>query len=123
MIALSDAAMAQIVIAASAVAPDRRHRWLADIARRLENGVANTDAITGRVTKSAAHIRKLRYRDRQRAGRMVLPVEVPDEIVVELVDAGFLRADDGEDRSAIALAAGTRSSGVAGRGTRSAIKG
>lgn len=36
MIGLSDGALARIAIAACVVAPRRRRKWLADIARRLE---------------------------------------------------------------------------------------
>ena len=53
---------------------------------------------------SAAAARMRRLRDRVRAGRIVLQIEVGESEVDALYDAGLLHGDDVEDRAAVAAA-------------------
>ena len=56
---------------------------------------------------SAATLRQRRWRQRQRKGAAVLPVAVPDyfALVAALVDDGWLRECESEDRLQVAAAA------------------
>ena len=44
------------------------------------------------------------YRERQREGVSVVPIAVPDEFLVDLIDGGFLSANDADDRDKVARA-------------------
>ena len=57
---------------------------------------------------SAASAKKARYRARQRAGRVVLPVEVPVNALAEaMIACGMLTAAESENRRTLAIACGS----------------
>ena len=93
MLALSDQGLAHLVIAASAIAPERRAAWLHDLARKLEQAAP-----------SPAAVRQRRHRHSVRSGRAVFRVELGVlDMELYLVGAGLLRPGD-VDRSAIEAA-------------------
>jgi len=54
---------------------------------------------------TSAAARQARHRARQRDGRVVLLVEADeDALTVKLIEAGFLRIEDAEDRQALQAA-------------------
>jgi hypothetical protein len=59
MLALTDEALAQLMIAATAVPAKQRRQWLEDIAARFE----------GRPARSSAAEKQRRYRQRQNGGK------------------------------------------------------
>src|SRR5215831_13479449 len=71
MLALDDAALARVCIAATAVAPEDRCRWLHDIAERLDppRHIVNQRA------------RNRRARERRRKGRRIYRLELSDRTV------------------------------------------
>jgi hypothetical protein len=90
MIALTDAGLAHLVIAATAIAPADRGAWLRRIAAQVD------------ASPQAKHYH------RKRAGRRVLKVEVELGPLSDLlVDHGFLRAWDSEDPKAVQAALAT----------------
>jgi len=56
------------------------------------------------VRRAAAAARSRRCRQRARDGVMIMQIAIPTDYVLDLVDAGFLAAAEGEDRTAIARA-------------------
>lgn len=96
MIALDDAALGQVFISATAVPTARRHHWLAGVAKRLERGPPS---------RSARYV--ARHRQRVRDGLAVLQVEVDEALLsMTLIDLGLLHVNAGDDRAALAKAAG-----------------
>jgi hypothetical protein len=96
MIAFDDAGLAQVFVAATAVPPEQRRRWLAEIAKRLERG-----------PPSRGSYYVARHRQRVRDGLAVLQVEVEEvALAVALVDLGLLPPDLADDRAALSKAAG-----------------
>jgi hypothetical protein len=77
MLALTDSALAYLAIAATAVAPEQRERWLRDLADRVDPPtipVVVTDATNVR-RRSPAAARQRRHVARQRAGIATCVVE------------------------------------------------
>jgi len=87
MIALSDAGLAHLCVAATAVAPAERHRWLHRIAAQIDPSP------------------QAQYYHRRKNGRRVLKVEVELGPLADLlVDHQFLQQWDTEDPEAVRLA-------------------
>jgi hypothetical protein len=87
MLALDEGALARLVIAASAVAPSRRSRWLQSIARELEG---HTPSPTAR--------RLRRFQARRRSGQKCYRLTLDEIDVVEmLLSAGVLAPRDRDD--------------------------
>jgi hypothetical protein len=95
MLRLTDEALARVLIAGSAVAPDRQAAWLEDLAVRFER--ASHRALLTSYTRA--------WRRRQRAGLVQLKV-VADEanLAVFLIDAGLLDPLRADDRGALTRA-------------------
>src|SRR5262245_58562307 len=92
MLAFSDAAMARLAIAATAVAPAERAAWLRDLANRLEP------------TAGAVYTRNWRHRERN--GQILLRVVVDEaDFAVAAVAHGFLNPLRADDRDALTAAA------------------
>lgn len=90
MLALTDRSLAVIAIAASAIPPSRRARWLQRLADRLENSCP----------RSAGALHTAAWRAREKAGRCLLKLEVDEvELAVALVDAGLLDPSVADDRA------------------------
>ena len=94
MIAMSDEGLAYLCIAASAVAPSRRSRWLQSIARELEGQSPSP---------TARRLRK--FHARQRNGQRIYRV-IEDQIDVEemLLAAGVLAPRDRDNHAAVEAA-------------------
>ena len=92
MLAFSDAALAQIVIAAGRLPAEDRAQWLQRMAKRMEKA------------ERRRQIQRT-YRSRKRAGLMLLDVLVDEVAVPEaLVQAGLLAPTDTDDSAAVAAA-------------------
>jgi hypothetical protein len=74
MIGLTDTGLARVMIAATAIPPQKRSMWLLEVVTRLER--RKRDALNAR-----------RYRCRHRAGQVVLEVTVNAERLVDLLVA------------------------------------
>src|SRR5262245_29411476 len=96
MLALTDEALARVVIAASSIAPARRAAWLRQLAAHFEEAPPSRGAAYTRI-----------YRARIAAGQIVLRNIVVDEtmLVLGLIDRGLLDPLRAEDRVAINAAA------------------
>ena len=120
MLALSDSALAVLVIGATAVPAEERGVLLEKFAAHAETAAEphrdspvrfdvgpvsdNTHPEKTHVGPSLAAERQRRWRERLRTGRMVVPIEVGTEQVDALYDASLLHGDDVENREAIAKA-------------------
>jgi hypothetical protein len=111
MIALDDAGLARIFIAAAAVPIEQREEWLTSVAEKLEaaghppENSAPVAAAGPPARPSPAAERNRRWRQRARNGRVVLPIEIDQfEVADALVDAGLLEQWSADDRVAIAAA-------------------
>jgi hypothetical protein len=94
LIGLSDAGLAYLVLAASAVPRHRRRQWLRELANKIEPPRRSPGA---RYTAA--------WRAREKAGRCLLTLEVDEaELVVALVDAGLLDPRIADNRAALAAA-------------------
>src|SRR5262245_17687842 len=91
MIALSDAGLAHLAIAASRIPTNRRRRWLVGIVRSLETGEPMKPLAT-------STLRTRRWRARLAAGEVLLRIRVDEDqlaimlVAFDLID--FNRADD-----------------------------
>jgi len=111
MLALDDAALARVCIAATAVPASQRGQWLRDVAERIDPPPrrmlrdlpkAKGGDIGGRKSKAggidrhlAARARKARHRARQRAGLRVFRLTASYELIVGgLIDAGKISERD-----------------------------
>jgi hypothetical protein len=94
MLALDEGAFARLFIAASAVAPSRRSRWLQSIARELEGHPPSA---------TARRLRRLQARRRngQKCYRLV---EDEVDLVEMLISAGTLAASDCDDHGKVEAA-------------------
>jgi hypothetical protein len=96
VLALTDEALGLVVIAATAISPEERSAWLADVASRLDPSPAPS--------RNAIYTR--RWRARQRNGRCLLKIEVDEvALIVGLVDNGFLSPALADDPVAVNRAA------------------
>ena len=97
MIALDDAGLARFAIAATAIRPEDRHKWLREVARHFEAPKR------GR-RRALSAIRQRRYRRRVAVGRATFRIEVNVvDLELLLVTAGLLRPGD-VDRSLVETA-------------------
>jgi hypothetical protein len=98
VLAFDDAALARVVIAATAIPVAERSSWLASIAERMEKA-SPTDKPS---KKTRAEIQS-DYRKRKRAGLMLLRVSVDDVAVPDaLVQAGLLAPAQTDNSEAVA---------------------
>jgi len=120
MLALTDQALARLVIAAGAVPVRKRGRWLRHLAAQLEPAPASNGdgAKLGGAAQSAAQrapgrdgrisngARRMRaHRSRQAAGRVSLRIECDLNVTSEaLFAAGLLSEDEIDDAAAVARA-------------------
>jgi hypothetical protein len=96
MLRLTDEALVRILIAGTAIAPDKQAAWLEDLAARLKRA--------SEPSPGAVYTR--RWRQRERAGRCQLRIEVDEaELAVALVDRGLLDPALADSRAALARAA------------------
>src|SRR5262245_6739063 len=93
MIALSDAGLAHLAIAASRIPTNRRRRWLVDIVRSLETGAPMKPL-------AASTIRTRRWRVRLAAGEALLRIRVDEaDLATTLLTYNLIdlhHADDAE---------------------------
>jgi hypothetical protein len=75
MLALDDAALARLCIAASAIAPEQRERWLRELAEKLDPPVV----------RSPATIRQRRLRARRKNHQHVYKLVVSDRAIENLI--------------------------------------
>jgi hypothetical protein len=90
VLALTDQALARIVIAASAIPRTRRGPWLQDLAKRLEP------------PKSIRHVREHRLRARNGIRKMLVSISLDDEELLRHM--GLLGEWDAEDRAKVGAA-------------------
>jgi hypothetical protein len=90
MLALSDGGLAHLCIAATAIAPGRRARWLEKIAQTLEpRSAPNLQPAASATQRGAAYT--ARCRARQREGKVLLRIEIDEaDLVCALVGNGRL---------------------------------
>jgi hypothetical protein len=116
MLALTDAALARLCIAATAVAPGQRGHWLRRVAQELDPPTIPTANVTKPVTKpyrrSPAARRQQRVRDtqawraRRKRGIAIYPVEVDGNIFDLMERFAGLSLAKMDDRQAVAYALG-----------------
>lgn len=87
MLALTDAALAHLVIGATAIEPRSRRRWLQDVADRLDPSPAA-------VRRAQNRIRYQRWAVNDKAGVAVTRVRYNGEAMSRLIRAGWLTAHD-----------------------------
>ena len=81
MLALDDAALARLCIAATRVSPKKRSRWLRDIAAKLE-----PPPQTPPTRSSSAAVRQARVRQRRKNGQHIYRLVLHDTAVEGLVE-------------------------------------
>jgi hypothetical protein len=90
-LAFEDAALARLAIAATAVPPHRRGRWLKKFADAAERPESKSDTVSylppPRRPKSGSTLRKDKTRARRRAGRSLYRLEIGDIEMEAVVDA------------------------------------
>ena len=93
MLALDDGALARLCIGATAIAPDKRSRWLQRMARKLQN------------PPSATALRLRKFQARRRNGQACYRV-VQDQVDLEelLLASGTLAPADRDDHSKVEAA-------------------
>lgn len=95
MLQLSDAALARLIRATRAVPHNRRRKWLRELAHQIEPRELSAHAWATR-----------QWRAREKAGRIQLRLEADEaDIVISLVEAGWLDPLKADDRAAISQAA------------------
>jgi hypothetical protein len=98
VLALTDEALCHIALAATAVRPQERSSWLADVARRLERSAPSELAPSTLPTRL--------WRKRQRDGLLCLRIVIDEAtLVVGLVERGLLDPLCADDKEAVAAAA------------------
>jgi polyhydroxyalkanoate synthesis regulator phasin len=94
MLALTDAAFARLAIAATAIAPEQRERWLQEIAEKLDPPVVADN-------RSPAARRQARVRARRKNGMHHYGLWLSDlaveGIVTQMVTTGQLSAAEADD--------------------------
>jgi hypothetical protein len=103
----NDAALAHLLIAATAVPVEDRSRWLESLADQLEPSKASKGSGAGRtrrmISPGAERVRL--HRKRLAVGRAVLRVEVDfNATSAALFSAGFIREGEIDDPEAVASA-------------------
>ena len=99
MLALTDEALAQVLIAATAVEPEGRSAWLMGLAHRLDEQPSPPA-----LAPSTARTRQ--WRKRQQNGRVRLAIEIDEALLaVGLVDRNLLVPSRADDKRALAAAA------------------
>src|SRR5262245_23233223 len=92
MIALSDAGLAYLAVAASRIPVNRRRRWLVDIAGALETGAPMKPL-------AASTMPTRRWRARLEAGEVLLRIRVDeDELATMLVTYNLIDFNHADDR-------------------------
>jgi hypothetical protein len=95
LLCLTDEALVRILIAGTAIAPDRRSAWLEDLVARLKRAPELPGARYNR-----------EWRARERNGQILLRVVVDEvELAVALVDRGLLDPAQADSRAALTRAA------------------
>jgi hypothetical protein len=97
MIALSDAGLAHLAVAASRIPVNRRRQWLVDIARSLETGEPMRPL-------AASTIPTRQWRARMACGEVLLRTRFDeDELATTLVTYNLIDFNRVDDRKALAL--------------------
>jgi hypothetical protein len=103
MLALDDQAMALVFVAASAIPPDKRKAWLADVAHQLDQISLSGEIRSAPLAPST--VRTRRWRARESAGQVLLTVAVDEaSLVVRLVADGLLNPTVADSRKALTTA-------------------
>jgi hypothetical protein len=104
MLALTDEGLAHLAIAATAIAPEQRERWLQKLARELDPPTIPTVVATQRA-RSPAAIRQHKVRQRRRAGVHIYRLPLRDVCVEGLIEmmlaSGQLSAREADDHRMI----------------------
>ena len=99
MLCLTDAALARLVIAATAVPTEARGAWLANLAARAEHPAPAS-------APASNALRQRRWRARESKGRAVLSIEVDyDALCGALIDNARITEADALSRKQVAVAA------------------
>ena len=96
MLALTDGALANLVVAASRIPVNRRRRWLVDIARSLETGEPMKPL-------AASTIPTRQWRARLACGEVLLTIRADeDDLATTLVTYNLIDFNRVDDRKALA---------------------